>query len=327
MSNEFTWAGRPVVVTGAGGFLGAWLAKALLEKHAQVICLIRDGVPNNMLTMLGVADKVHIVRGDIVNYPDIERAINEYDAKTVFHLAAQALVGIANRSPLSTFETNIKGTWNVLEAARVIDTVEETIVASSDKAYGDQPVLPYTEDASMNGLHPYDASKSCTDILARTYAHTWDMPVTVTRCANLYGGGDLNWNRIVPDTIRALVRKQSPQIRSDGKFMRDYMYVEDAAEAYLCLAEQTAREDVRGKAFNFGLGRPVSVLEVVNELCDIHGERIEPTILNQASGEIRDQYLDCSLAQQVLGWEPRHDLTQGLTKAYAWYTDYLARQN
>jgi CDP-glucose 4,6-dehydratase len=279
-----------------------------------------------MLTMLDIADQVHIVRGDIVNYSDVERAINEYDAKTVFHLAAQALVGIANRSPLSTFESNIKGSWNVLEAARVIDTVEETIVASSDKAYGDQPVLPYTEDASMNGLHPYDASKSCTDILARTYAHTWNMPVTVTRCGNLYGGGDLNWNRIVPDTIQALVRQQSPQIRSDGKFMRDYLYVEDAAEAYMCLAEQTAREDVRGRAFNFGLGRPVPVLEVVNELCEIHGERIEPTILNQAAGEIRDQYLDCNLAKEVLGWEPRHDLTAGLTKAYEWYTDYLDRQ-
>lgn len=325
MTKDFDWSGRPVFMTGAGGFLGAWLAKALLERNARVVCLIRDGVPNNLLAMLGIADQVHIVRGDIVDYPVVERAINEYEVKTVFHLAAQPLVGTANRSPMSTFETNIKGSWNVLEAARVIDTVEQSVIASSDKAYGTQPVLPYKEDASMNGLHPYDASKSCTDILARTYGHTWDMPVTVTRCGNLYGGGDLNWNRIVPDTIQALVRGRSPVIRSDGKFMRDYLYVEDAAEAYITLAEQTTRADVRGQAFNFGLGRPVSVLEIVNELCDIHGERIEPTILNQAKGEIRDQYLDSTLAEAVLGWTPRHDLSQGLEKAYVWYRDYLKK--
>jgi len=323
--NDSDWKGQSVFVTGAGGFLGAWLAKALLERGSQVVCLLRDGVPNNLLSMLGIASKVHIVRGDIVDYATVERAINEYEAETVFHLAAQALVGTANRSPLSTFETNIKGTWNVLEAARQIDTVKQTVVASSDKAYGSQPTLPYTEDASMNGLHPYDASKSCTDILARTYGHTWDMPVTVTRCGNLYGGGDLNWNRIVPGTVESLVNGKSPIIRSDGKFMRDYLYVEDAAEAYICLAEQTNQEGMRGKAYNFGLGRPVSVLEVVNELCDIHGERIEPTILNQAKGEIRDQYLDCALADSELGWKPRHELRQGLEKAYRWYRDYLEK--
>lgn len=317
------WSGRPVLVTGGGGFLGSWLVKALVDEGAQVVCLLRDGVPESGLTMLGVADRVHVVRGDIIDYATVERAINEHDVDTVFHLAAQALVGTANRSPLSTFETNIKGTWVVLEAARVLPTVTRTVVASSDKAYGSAPDLPYREDHPMAGLHPYDASKSCTDILARTYAHTWKMPVTVTRCGNLYGGGDMNWNRIVPDTIRALWEGRPPVVRSDGTFERDYLYVEDAAAGYMRLAERTPDPDVRGKAFNLGLGRPVTVLEVVDRLIAIHGSDLRPQILNQAKAEIHSQYLDCTQARELLGWTPAHDLDAGLRAAWTWYTGWL----
>ena len=319
------WSGRPVLVTGGGGFLGSWLVKHLVDRGAQVVCLLRDTVPESGLQMVGVADRVHVVRGDIVDFPTVERAINEYEVDTVFHLAAQALVGTANRSPLSTFETNIKGTWVVLEAARTIPTVTRTVVASSDKAYGSAPDLPYREDHPMAGLHPYDASKSCTDILARTYAHTWKMPVTVTRCGNLYGGGDMNWNRIVPDTIKALWEGRAPVVRSDGTFERDYLYVEDAVEGYMRLAERTADPDVAGRAFNLGLGRPVTVLEVVDRLIAIHGADVRPEILNQAKAEIHSQYLDCSLARELLDWTPAHGLEGGLREAWTWYTGWLER--
>ncbi len=323
MRSEFVWKDRPVFMTGGGGFLGGWLVKALVERGARVVCLLRDEIPNRLLEKLGVGNRISKVRGDVCDFHTVERSINEYNIDTVFHLAAQPLVGTANRSPMSTFETNIRGTWNLLEAARRARTVTRTVVASSDKAYGTHGSLPYREDFAMQGLHPYDASKSCTDLIARTYAHTWAMPLTVTRCSNLYGGGDRNWNRIVPDTIRALVRDERPVIRSDGRFVRDYLYVEDAADAYLTLAQVTPRDEVRGRAFNFGLGRPVQVLEVVEELVKIHGGGKEPKILNQAKGEIQDQYLDCTLANELLGWRPKHDLAAGLRKSYAWYSAHL----
>ena len=320
------WKDRSVFLTGGGGFVGGWLAKALVDKGARVVCLLRDDVSDCVLRLQGTYDRVSKVRGDICDYATIERAINEYEADTVFHLAAQALVSTANRSPLGTFDANIRGSWNVLEAARTVGTVTRTVVASSDKAYGAHDTLPYKEDFAMQGLHPYDASKSCTDILARTYAHTWGMPVSVTRCGNIYGGGDLNWNRIVPDTIQALLKGSPPMVRSDGTFLRDYLYVEDAADAYMTLAEATHRDDVKGRAFNFGLGHPVSVLDIVRQLVEIHGENLEPVILNQASGEIRDQYQDCSLAAEVLNWKPTHDLEAGLRKSYDWYSAFLATQ-
>ncbi len=320
----FSWRDRPVFVTGGGGYLGSWLVKGLLDHGARVVCLLRDSVPKNNLQLLGIADRVFVVHGDLCDADLIERTLNEYEIDTVFHLAAQSLVGTANRSPVGTFDTNIRGTWTVLEAARRISTVERTVVASSDKAYGSADSLPYRESFPMRGLHPYDASKSCTDIIARTYAHTYDMAVTVTRCANIYGGGDLNFNRIVPETIKHLVEGRSPVIRSDGTFQRDYLFVEDAVAAYLCLAERTADDDVRGRAFNFGAGEPRSVLEVVGALIDIHGRPCEPVILNQAKAEIHSQYLDCTRAGDILGWKPTHDLKTGLEKTYRWYADYLA---
>lgn len=323
MSDDSFWVERPVFVTGGGGYVGSWLVKGLLDCGAEVICLLRDGVPQNNLKLLDIEDQIVRVTGDICNDALIERAINEYEADTVFHLAAQSLVGTANRSPVGTFESNIRGTWTVLDAARRVSTVTRVVVASSDKAYGSAPTLPYNEDFPMSGLHPYDASKSCTDIIARTYAHTYDLPVTVTRCANIYGGGDLNFNRIVPDTIKHLVEGRAPVIRSDGTFLRDYLYVEDAVHAYLRLAERTADTDVRGLAFNIGIGKPISVLDVVNTLIAIHGTNVEPVIQNRAKAEIHSQYLDCTRATELLGWAPQNDLQAGLKKAYDWYAAYL----
>jgi CDP-glucose 4,6-dehydratase len=326
MSKEFSWQGRPVFVTGGGGFLGGWLVKALVDRGAQVVCLLRDGVPGNNLELLGLERKVITVRGDICDPACMERALAEYEIDSVFHLAAQPLVGTALRAPAATMEINIRGTWVVLDAIRRTPTVTRTVVASSDKAYGAHEKLPYDEDFKLNALNPYDASKACADILARTYATTYELPMTVTRCGNLYGGGDLNWNRIVPDTIKALIEDRAPVIRSDGKFVRDYLYVEDAAEGYLRLAERTADADVRGQAFNISTGERATVLEVVGKLIEIHGKNIEPQILDTAKAEIREQHLDSAKALRVLGFRTKHDLGAGLKKSYDWYSRYLAEK-
>jgi CDP-glucose 4,6-dehydratase len=320
---SFSWQGRPVFVTGGGGFLGGWLVKALVDRGAHVVCLLRDGVPGNNLELLGLDRRVVIVRGDICDPACIERSLAEYDIDAVFHLAAQPLVGTALRAPAATMEINVRGTWVVLDAIRNASTVTRTVVASSDKAYGAHEQLPYDEDFKLNALNPYDASKACADILARTYATTYELPITVTRCGNLYGGGDLNWNRIVPDTIKALVEGRAPVIRSDGKFVRDYLYVEDAADGYLRLAERTADVDVRAQAFNLSTGQRASVLEVVDALIAIHGKPVAPQILNVAKAEIREQHLDSKKAERVLGWRAAHDLAAGLRKSYDWYTQYL----
>lgn len=325
MSETSFWNERPVLVTGGGGYIGGWLVKGLLDRGARVVCLLRDGVPHDSLVLHGIAERVYVVRGDVCDLSVVERAINEYDVDAVFHLAAQSQVGTANRSPLSTFESNIRGSWVVLEAARTSSTVTRMAIASSDKAYGSADKLPYDEDFPLNGRYPYDASKSCTDIIAQTYAHTYETPVAITRCANVYGGGDLNFKRIVPDTIRHLIAGSAPIIRSDGTFLRDYLFVEDAVAAYLRLAERASDPDIRGQAYNFGTGKPVSVLDVVNTLIAIHGKQIEPVILDQAKAEIHSQYLDCTRAKTVLDWTATHDLEAGLRKSYEWYADYFRK--
>ncbi|HIE38252.1 MAG TPA: NAD-dependent epimerase/dehydratase family protein [Anaerolineae bacterium] len=318
------WLDRPVLVTGCTGFLGSWLTIALAEAGASVVGLVRDEVPFSHLHRSGYQERITVVRGDVTDYALIERTLNEYEIDAVFHLAAQTIVPIANRAPLSTFETNVKGTWTVLEAARRSPKVTRVAVASSDKAYGAHEGLPYTEGAPLLGCHPYDVSKACADLIARAYAATYDLPVAVTRCANLYGGGDLNWSRIVPGTVRSVIRGEPPIVRSDGTPLRDYLYVHDAVHAYLMLAEHLDDPEVRGEAFNFGTDAPKSVLEMVETIIAVsdHPE-LKPVVLGEAANEIQDQYLDSTKARQVLGWEPAYSLEEGLKETVAWYREFL----
>jgi CDP-glucose 4,6-dehydratase len=324
-ANEF-WRDRRVFVTGCTGLVGAWTVRTLLERGAHVVGLIRDQVAGSELVRNGLIERIDVVRGCVEDYPLVERALAEYEIQTVLHLAAQTIVGIANRSPLSTFETNIKGTWCVLEAARRCGTAPHVLVASSDKAYGDQDTLPYTEEAPLQGRHPYDASKSCTDILAVTYHNTYGLPVCVTRCGNFYGGGDLNWNRIVPGTIRSVLRNERPVIRSDGTYIRDYFYVKDGALAYLHLAECMARQpEVIGHAFNFSTEIQVNVLEMVRRILKVMSSNLTPDVRGEAQHEIKHQYLSATKARRMLAWNPRYSLDESLVETIAWYRDYFAR--
>src|SRR5687768_5510166 len=262
MSSNF-WQDRRTLVTGASGLLGSWTVQRLLTLGADVVCVLRDWVPQSELVRANAIEQVIVVRGDICDQKLVERTLGEYEVETVFHLAAQTIVGIANRNPVSTFETNIQGTWALLEACRRSPLVKQIVLASSDKAYGDHPILPYDERTPLRGRHPYDVSKSCADLIAHTYAVTYGLPVAITRCGNFYGGGDLNWNRIVPGTIRSALRGERPVIRSDGKSIRDYLYVEDGAAAYLLLAERLAADPkLAGSAWNFSNELPVTVLDL-----------------------------------------------------------------
>ncbi len=322
------WRNRNVFVTGATGLLGSWLVEALVERGANVVCLVRDAVPRSRLVSSGAIERVVVVRGELEDFETVLRAINEYEIDTVFHLAAQTIVGTASRSVLSTFEANVKGTWNLLEACRATGKlVQRILVASSDKAYGEHATLPYTEDFPLLGRFPYDASKACAEILAASYARSFRLPIATTRCGNLYGGGDLNWSRIVPGTIRSALLGERPIIRSNGKLVRDYFYVEDAALAYLFLAERMLEHDLAGQAFNFGTGTPKSVLELVALILAATGRKdLEPRILDQATNEIEAQYLDCTKAREVLGWSSRFTLEQGLERTVAWYRAHEERR-
>jgi CDP-glucose 4,6-dehydratase len=318
------WRDRPVLVTGCTGMLGSWLCAALIELGADVIGLVRDWIPQSQLVLSGNHQRIKIVRGDVTDYALLERMLAEYEVETVFHLAAQTIVPIANRNPLSTFETNIKGTWLMLEAARQVTTVKRIVVASSDKAYGTHQKLPYTEDAPLHACHPYDVSKACAEMLARTYAVTYSLGVAITRCANLYGGGDLNWNRIVPGTMRSVIYGERPIIRSDGSLVRDYVYVQDAVTGYLKLANALNEPSVRGEAFNFGMDQPKSVLDIVTAIiASSDRPEIRPVILDEAPNEIQAQYLSSEKAGRVLGWEPAHTLEDALAKTFAWYKAFL----
>ena len=319
------WRDRPVFVTGATGLLGGWLVRELAEQGADVVCLVRDWVPQSEFVGARLIDRVKVVRGDVRDQPLLERAIGEYEINTVIHLAAQTIVGIANRNPISTFDTNIAGTWALLEACRRSPTVRQIVVASSDKAYGDHDVLPYSEDAPLRGRHPYDVSKSCADLISQSYSTTYDLPVAITRCGNFYGGGDLNWNRIVPGTIRSVLRGERPVIRSDGMYVRDYFYAEDGALANMLLAEKLSHNsDLRGHAFNFSNEIQVSVIDVVQRILALMGSDLQPEIRGEATHEIRHQYLSASKAKSLLQWEPRFTLDEGLRKTIAWYREFLA---
>jgi CDP-glucose 4,6-dehydratase len=322
------WDRRRVFVTGASGLLGSALVEELVGSGAEVTCLVRDWVPDSRLVEAGLDRRVNIVRGELEDLTVLLRAINEYEIGTVFHLGAQTIVGTASRSPLSTFEGNIRGTWNLLEACRICPKlVERVIVASSDKAYGEHDMLPYTEDAPLIGRFPYDVSKSCADLITFSYHATYGTPVAVTRCGNLFGPGDLNFNRLIPGTIRSALLGERPIIRSDGKFIRDYFYVRDAVDAYLQLAERLPDPAFTGMAFNFGMERPLSVLEVVDLILELMDRTdLEPIVQNQATHEITRQFLDCTRAKQLLDWAPRRTLEEGLEQTIRWYAGHAARR-
>ena len=318
------WRDRPVLVTGATGLLGGWLTRRLADSGADVVCLVRDWIPQSELARARVIERVKVVRGDVRGREVLERTLGEYEIDTVLHLAAQTIVGIANRNPLSTFESNIQGTWNLLEACRRSPTVKAIVTASSDKAYGEHQALPYTEDTPLQGQHPYDASKSCADLIAQCYGATYNVPVAITRCGNFYGGGDLNWNRIVPGTIRSVLRGERPVIRSDGQFVRDYFYVEDGAAAYMLLAERLRENpELRGAAFNFSNEIQITVLELVGKILAKMGAALEPDIRNEASHEIRHQYLSAAKARRMLDWAPLFTMEEGLERTIAWYREFL----
>ncbi len=323
------WKNRNVFVTGASGLLGSWMSEELVRRGANVTVLLRDWVPASRLNQTGLLDRVNAVRGELEDAPLLLRALNEHEIETVLHLGAQTIVGTASRSAVSTFEANIVGTWNLLEACRALPRqVRRVIVASSDKAYGEHPTLPYTEDAPLQGRFPYDVSKSCADLITFSYYHTYRTPVAVTRCGNLFGGGDLNFNRLIPGTIRSALQNEHPLVRSDGSFIRDYFYVRDAVNAYLLLAERMDDPAFHGQAFNFGTETPLSVLEVVRAvLTRMQKPNLAPVILNEASHEITRQYLDCAKARRMMDWHPAFTFEQGLDEAIAWYREWLARRD
>ena len=322
--NSSFWRDRPVFVTGGTGLVGVWLIRRLVEAGADVVCLVRDWVPQSELVQSRLIEKVKVARGDVRDQALIERVLGEFEVDTVIHLAAQTTVPVANRNPVSTFETNIAGTWSLLEACRRSALVKQVVVASSDKAYGDQETLPYDENMPLQGLHPYDASKSAADLIAQTYAHSYNLPVVISRCGNFYGGGDLNWNRIVPGTIRSVLRGQRPVIRSDGKFVRDYFYVEDGAAAYMLLAEKLAGDRALiGHAFNFSNEIQVTVLDLVQKILNLMQSTLEPDVRNEAVNEIRHQYLSAEKARRLLNWSPIFTLEEGLTRTLEWYRNFL----
>jgi len=324
ITNKDFWQDRSTLVTGGTGLLGGWLVRRLVAAGADVVCLTRDWVPQSEIVRSGLLERVKVVRGDVRDQELIERALGEYEVSTVFHLAAQTIVGIANRNPVSTFESNVAGTWSLLEACRRSPGVRQIIVASSDKAYGDHDDLPYDEETPLRGSHPYDVSKSCADLIANSYATTYGLPVVITRCGNFYGGGDLNWNRIVPGTIRSALRGQRPIIRSDGKYIRDYFYVDDGAAAYILLAEKMAEmPELAGHAFNFSNEIQVPVLELVQQILDLMKLDLAPEILNQTNNEIRHQYLSAAKARRMLDWSPLYTLDQGLKETIGWYRNFL----
>ena len=320
------WKGKNVLITGANGFVGSWLAKSLVEKKANVIALIRDYIPNSHLRYIGVYPKLRAaVRGDIIDYVTMKRIFNEYEIDTCFHLAAQTIVGVANRSPLSTFETNIKGTWNILEAAVLSKTIERVIIASTDKVYGEPIELPITEEHPLLAMYPYDASKACVDILSRTYFITYGLPIGTTRCCNIFGGGDLNFSRIIPDTIRSVIFNKPPIIRSDGTPVRDFIYISDVVAAYLVLAENLDKKGIKGEVFNFGSNSPIKILDLVNKIISISGKKLKPKIIGKGKqkGEISVQYLSSKKAEKLLKWRSKVSLEEGLRKTIEWYTKFF----
>lgn len=323
MNNDY-WKEKRVLITGVNGFLGSWLAQSLVKRGAHVVGFDFDFNPDSFLNLSGTIKKIKNVCGRLEDYDLIRKVFEEYEIDTCFHIGAQAIVQTALKSPLSTFESNIKGTWNILEATRNSRQIERIVVASSDKAYGTHEKLPYLEEYCLHGLHPYDVSKTCADLISQMYYHTFGLPIGITRCGNIYGGGDLNFNRIVPGTIWSLLRGERPTIRSDGTPVRDYLYIEDIVDAYEVLARNLDRKEIQGEAFNFGTEKPVSVLDLVAKICFIMGKpNVQPVILNEADREILRQYLSSEKAYQRLNWKPKCSLDEGLRTTIHWYKEFF----
>lgn len=321
------WQDRPVLITGATGHIGGWLVKHLLEVKADVVCLVRDWVPRCELVRTGLINKVKVVRGDLCDWELLRRSIGEYEINSVFHLAAQSIVSTANRDPVSTFETNIRGSWCLLEACRMNPSVKQVVVASTDKVYGESDHLPYVENTPLLAVYPHDVSKACAEMIANSYAATYGLNLAFTRLPNIYGGGDLNWTRIVPGTIRSIVRNEQPVINSNGKFIRDYLYVEDAVSAHLLLAEKLAgNPDLRGQAFNISSETYLSVLELVERISKLMGSSLQPLVRDQAKNEIKNQYLSAQKARQMIGWQPLITMDEGLRRTIDWYKSFLIKQ-
>jgi CDP-glucose 4,6-dehydratase len=314
------WSKKRVFITGATGLLGPAVKKKLAERGAFIVALMRDKVPYSALDY----ENLTVVSGELLDQYLIERALNEYEIDTIFHLGAQTIVGAANTSPVSTFESNIRGTWNILEAARNLPKIERIVVASSDKAYGESKDLPYLEGHPLRGLHPYDCSKSCVDLIAQCYIHTYNLPIAITRCGNIYGGGDINLSRLIPGTIVSLLSGERPLIRSDGCPKRDYIYIEDVADAFILLAENLNRPEIRGEAFNFSCETPLTVLEITQKLLKImKKEDLPPMILAEARGEIEDQYLSCKKVRERLSFKPKFSINEGLERTVEWYKEHI----
>jgi CDP-glucose 4,6-dehydratase len=322
----FSWKNKRVFITGASGLLGSWLTEALVQKGASVVVLIRDWVPESLLLSSETLQHLTVVRGDLIDIAVVERVLNEYEIDTVFHLGAQTIVQTANRSPLSSFESNIKGTWVLLEACRHLGTVQRIVIASTDKAYGTQKTLPYTEEMPLLAVHPYDVSKACADMIAQAYYATYNLPLAITRCGNIYGGGDLNFNRIIPGTIRSLHDHEQPIIRSDGTYVRDYIYIKDVIAGYILLAEHLHRSDVHGQAFNFSTNNRLSVLAVVERIIKVMGSSLVPDIQNTVSAEILVQYLSSEKAVRLLGWKAQYSIEEGLQETIAWYMNFFGKK-
>ena len=315
------WKMRRAFVSGGTGLLGCWLIDELLLRGAKVTCLVRDWTPASRLFTEGTFQKVNIVRGELEDYLTLARILNEYEIDSVFHLAAQTNVDNSTRSALSTFESNIRGTWNILEACKMLgEQVHRIVIASSAQAYGTSSELPYTEEMPLQGCYPYDVSKSCADLIARAYIYTYQTPIAILRCSNLYGGGDLNFNRIIPGTIRSILAGEAPVIRGDGKPVREFLYVKDAIRALIGVAERLPEEKIFGQSFNVSSEQPLSVLAVVQLILDLmHEDRLQPVVLNQVVPEIQVQQLDCKKAHSMFNWRATYTLKAGLQETIDWY--------
>ena len=322
--NSF-WKGKRVFITGASGLLGSWLTKKLIDCGADVIILMRDFNPQRELLKSSDYKKTYVVNGQLEDIETLKRAISSYKVEYIFHLGAQAIVDTALENPLETFESNIRGSYNLLEAARLHGkSIKGIVVASSDKAYGHSKSLPYLEEHPLSGKYPYEVSKSCADMIAMSYYHTYKLPIAISRCGNIYGGADTNWNRIVPGTVLSFYKNESPIIRSSGDFLRDYLYVEDVVDAYLLLAQNLQRKEIQGEAFNLAPGKPYAVFEIVSLISRaMNKAHLKPTVLSRAEKEIKDQFLNCSKAEKLLNWKPKHSLEEGLKKTIKWYEKYF----